>query len=719
METLSERVKKLRKDKGLTQLELANQLNVTDKAVSKWEVGEGNPDISLLPKIAEIFDVTIDYILTGVLPVETVSLDNMDDTKRGVYLTQKDDVENFIKYGYNQFNALINPYKKRNDFREHEIKNQEEIRKQIYNFESLRIFELLLNDLISGKYNNKIMREKSPAFLIYSDIDQFIKMCILSDRLDGLQFIKFHQLAIGDKETQDVYKIKNSNSSKETYLIKEDTLKFIYEDKRVSDKILNFVSTVHFFDKGQKNPENVFYFLNDDLIYYMYHYKKYDLLEQSMKLLYENIKTGIKEYAEYNFSGSWYTHKQVKQNIYYTLCNGNNDIYHHTVAVVEPIKRALLEAKNNLDIKWLETFNDYNREISLKLNEDIVYIDHKNMEILRMQANPSITESEVYRFEYTKLGLLRVDLLLRSLEPSTDNNNVDDYKEALKIGSTVYKEVIKNSYINYYEMIQDLVSKKKYKEIFEFAVDNDLVGLIEVLILGKHDLILPLARKLFTLNLESHPNKNSFGIYKGSWSYLDLLVSVNKDMAKNNQYLALIKNQMGAYNFIGIDIDNINDTISKIKKKLYDNFVKRMEKKIEEITGEQKAKTDYERIMSEIGENYLIELVNNNQLEIAVIKMTVKLEGKLKYLYKYEGEFKEMLDSYINSQLKLENIWDDEDNDYYSARDRDHEKTRITKLLNQLRMVRNSIVHSSSQQEMLTKEELLELIKIIENIKGA
>lgn len=719
METLNERIKKLRKDKRLTQLELANQLNVTDKAVSKWEVGEGNPDISLLPKIAEIFDVSIDYILTGVLPVETVSLDDMDESKRGVYLTQKDDVENFVKYGYNQFNALINPFKKRSDFSEYEIKKQEEIRKQIYNFESLCIFELLLNDLISGKYSNKIMREKSPAFLIYSDIDQFIKMCILSDRLDGLQFIKFHQLAIGDKETQDVYKIKNSNSSKETYLIKEETLKFIFEDKRVSDKIINFVSKVYFFDKEQKNPENVFYFLNDDLIYFMYHYKKYDLLEQSIKLLYENIKKGIKEYAEYNTSGSWYTHKQVKQNIYYMLCNGNNDIYHHTVAVVEPIRRALLEAKNNLDIKWLDVFNDYNHEISLKLNKDVDYIDHKNMEILRMQANPSVPEFEVYRFKYTKLGLLHVSSLLESLEPSTNNNNVDDYKEALKIGSNIYKEIIKKSYINYYEMMQDFVSKKKYKEIFKFAVDNDLVGLIEVLTLGKHDLILPLARKLFTLNLESHPNKNSFGIYKGSGSYLDLLVSVNTDMAKNNQYIDLIKNQMRAYNFIDIEINNFNDNISKIKRKVYDNFVKRMENKIEEITGEQKAKNDYERILSEIGENYLIELVNNSQLETAVIKMTVKLEGKLKYLYKYEGELKVMLDSYISSQLKLENIWDDEDNDYYFARDRDYEKTKITKLLNQLRIVRNSIVHSSSQQEMLSKEELLELIKIIENIKGA
>ena len=65
METLNSRIKSLRKEKGLTQLQLAEMLYVTDKAISKWEVGEANPDISLLPKLAEIFNVTIDFLFNG------------------------------------------------------------------------------------------------------------------------------------------------------------------------------------------------------------------------------------------------------------------------------------------------------------------------------------------------------------------------------------------------------------------------------------------------------------------------------------------------------------------------------------------------------------------------------------------------------------------------------------------------------------------------------
>jgi transcriptional regulator with XRE-family HTH domain len=72
--TLGERIKSLRKEKNLTQLELAQLLNVTDKAVSKWESTEGNPDISLLSKLSEIFDVSIDYILTGKIPEDKIVL---------------------------------------------------------------------------------------------------------------------------------------------------------------------------------------------------------------------------------------------------------------------------------------------------------------------------------------------------------------------------------------------------------------------------------------------------------------------------------------------------------------------------------------------------------------------------------------------------------------------------------------------------------------------
>ena len=53
-----------RKRLGLTQDELGRKLNVTNKAVSKWETGETLPDIQLLEKLANTLEVTIDELLT-------------------------------------------------------------------------------------------------------------------------------------------------------------------------------------------------------------------------------------------------------------------------------------------------------------------------------------------------------------------------------------------------------------------------------------------------------------------------------------------------------------------------------------------------------------------------------------------------------------------------------------------------------------------------------
>ena len=55
----------LRKASGLTQKQLAEKLNVSDKAVSRWERDECAPDLSVIPVLAEIYGVTSDEILRG------------------------------------------------------------------------------------------------------------------------------------------------------------------------------------------------------------------------------------------------------------------------------------------------------------------------------------------------------------------------------------------------------------------------------------------------------------------------------------------------------------------------------------------------------------------------------------------------------------------------------------------------------------------------------
>lgn len=58
-------IKELREKNGLTQAELAEKLNVSDKTVSKWETGKGYPDITLLEPIAKTFGISVTELLSG------------------------------------------------------------------------------------------------------------------------------------------------------------------------------------------------------------------------------------------------------------------------------------------------------------------------------------------------------------------------------------------------------------------------------------------------------------------------------------------------------------------------------------------------------------------------------------------------------------------------------------------------------------------------------
>ncbi|MGN0436544.1 MAG: helix-turn-helix domain-containing protein [Wujia sp.] len=58
-------IKKLRERQQLTQAELADRLNVSDKTISKWETGKGYPDISLLEPIAKEFNISVTELISG------------------------------------------------------------------------------------------------------------------------------------------------------------------------------------------------------------------------------------------------------------------------------------------------------------------------------------------------------------------------------------------------------------------------------------------------------------------------------------------------------------------------------------------------------------------------------------------------------------------------------------------------------------------------------
>lgn len=82
----------LRKEKGYTQAVLAEKLNISNRTVSKWENGDGLPDVSILPILADILGVTVDEILSA----EKKDTPNIKVTE----VASKDKVNNIFQMAY-------------------------------------------------------------------------------------------------------------------------------------------------------------------------------------------------------------------------------------------------------------------------------------------------------------------------------------------------------------------------------------------------------------------------------------------------------------------------------------------------------------------------------------------------------------------------------------------------------------------------------------------
>lgn len=90
-------IAKLRKDKKMTQLELANKLHVTDRAVSHWENGRRLPDISLFQSICEIFDISVSELISGEKIAKDKIIKKSDENIIHTLNTNKKNKKDFIR----------------------------------------------------------------------------------------------------------------------------------------------------------------------------------------------------------------------------------------------------------------------------------------------------------------------------------------------------------------------------------------------------------------------------------------------------------------------------------------------------------------------------------------------------------------------------------------------------------------------------------------------
>ena len=126
---IGDTISQLRKEKGWTQAELASKLLVSDKAVSKWESNKGEPSIEFLPILAQLFDVSLDYLMTG-----KEKEDKIITISKLELCAKKDDVD------------MYKELKLSSDYKD---ENGKTIFDYVFKYESCNIFKVIMN---SGNY---------------------------------------------------------------------------------------------------------------------------------------------------------------------------------------------------------------------------------------------------------------------------------------------------------------------------------------------------------------------------------------------------------------------------------------------------------------------------------------------------------------------------------------------------------------------------------------
>ena len=86
-QNIADNIAKLRQASGMTQAELAQKLNYTDKAVSKWERADSIPDIVVLKNVADLFGVSLDYLVAAHADMSLVTQDLKKRAKNRLIIT--------------------------------------------------------------------------------------------------------------------------------------------------------------------------------------------------------------------------------------------------------------------------------------------------------------------------------------------------------------------------------------------------------------------------------------------------------------------------------------------------------------------------------------------------------------------------------------------------------------------------------------------------------
>ena len=681
METLNERIKQLRKDKGWTQGQLAEQLGVTDKAVSKWEVGEANPDISLLVKMAQLFGVTVDYLLTGVAPEKEVIIKSPKEM-----LLETDDVSYLEKISPSDLNIV-----------------------EMYEYKLANTFAYLVDNNKIRNYMNGKRRSSQHSLDVY--IPEILFLSIISNRLQKLKIFDFNDIGFAeDKELTD------------------EMLEALASDERVTDETRDYVLSIHCrqlisVNQGDaRNSDRNHNYGNWQSIYprvldKFALAKKWDWVEKILRMFETLNAPGVERYIREvkNNPNTWGSNKPflafTAPTYEQTMFGGYNGI--RVIRILNSTLKTLLKEHQ---YELLKLANLINGQL------DQFTISAKEIEEEQIESDDSLSEIEKFKKKCINHYIIQKELLLTS-------NDVE-----------LIKSIVKEGYYNYYELAYDWILKGKLSDLFKFYVDNGYDVLANLLLLAKDGDFKELLTKsflAFSVREDMVGQEFSYSEHKdfiNNQNHLPLGESGseqrNREKGIETERSKFIKEHEGKpEEFAGLIENNPIIQMIKARKEAWITYV---ENRIEEARIKQERIDERKKVAKRLSRKYLQGLLDNGSPEnvkLFKLELCTLLDTIFVYDFQYSGEdfasrmnqHFEMLENNLPKEREMDDGWG------YMVPDTKYteevvkpERARVSRLRNlfyRLRVERNNILHPQKNEiDELNISELRECLEYVFSI---
>ncbi|MBR3890620.1 MAG: helix-turn-helix transcriptional regulator [Bacilli bacterium] len=410
-------IAKLRKDKGWTQKELADKLNVSDKAISKWETNSGEPDKEFFPLLAEVFGISIDYLMTGKeQKAEIITMNKFE------HCCAIDDVK--------IFNTIDGELLDRPD------ENGKYFVEYLKKYDCPNVYNEYIKKVTASDGNMH-------HWLDYYGEDETVGLMLKYSDIEMLEKIKFFESPFERNHFGYIEGNKYSNLTIFNPRITEKAFSLIGEDSAIMEKCLKIHENYKinspvdwqqvyttFLTLALKEEKHNFF---DKLLNLIIKINEERIVE-----LNRCIEKEDERYREYKFS--------IKE-VTSTSQTYEKSVYYYSVI---PIPVSIIEHfLNSQNIEMAQKLNEMNRMI------DAPRISQDKFEIEKLKQKGNVSERDIFILNCMHSGIVSIDELITCNDISIVEYAFDNYSISLD------------------EHLNKMVINKDYKQLFRYSVDHD------------------------------------------------------------------------------------------------------------------------------------------------------------------------------------------------------------------------------------------------------